>query len=281
MGDKIKTVFRLYRLYARMDLHWFLQDTGTAAIVIVSELTGTLASMAGVLLLAVRFGGAGGLSADEVLFMLGFFQMASGLCAMLFGGFNVMHISRRVGRGQIDHMLIQPLPLTAQLLTEGFLPVSGSSGFLAGLALTVIACVRLAVPVTALWLLQLLLYVLLHLLLTLAQSYLYGALAFYQPAACEELSTLILDLNGKLGKFPLMGIPKALLIFLCTALPTGLLAYVPALGLLKGLGYGPALALPVCVAAAFALSAAAMFRRGLRHYLQYSCARYKELGHRS
>ena len=78
-----------------------------------------------------------------------------------------------------------------------------------------------------------------------------------------------------------MGIPKALLIFLCTALPTGLLAYVPALGLLKGLGYGPALALPVCVAAAFALSAAAMFRRGLRHYLQYGCARYKTLGHRS
>ena len=167
MADKIQSVLRLLRLYARMDLNWVLQDFKAALIVVCAEIINNLTAVSGILLLAVRFGGAGGLNTDEILLMLGFFELADGLCYMLFGGFNVMHISRRVGRGQIDHMLIQPLPLTAQLLTEGFLPVSGSSGFLAGLALTVIACVRLAVPVTPLWLLQLLLYVLLHLLLTL------------------------------------------------------------------------------------------------------------------
>ena len=44
---------------------------------------------------------------------------------------------------------------------------------------------------------------------------------------------------------------------------------------------GIVLALPVCIAAAFALAAACCFRAGMRHYLQYSCNRYKGMGHRS
>ena len=281
MAAKIKALLRLYWLYARMDLNWILQDFGTAVLVMVSEFISNVAAISGVLLLAVRFGGAGGLSADEVLFLLGFFQLANGLSGMLFGGFNVMHISRRVGRGQVDHMLIQPQPLPFQLLAEGFLPFSGSSGFLVGLALTITACLRLGLAVTPLWLLRLLLYLALHAALLLGQSFLYGALAFWKPVACEEISGMILDLNNQLGKFPLFGIPRGLLAFLCTALPAGLLAYIPTLGLLKDLGHGVALALPVCVAAAFVAAAAAMFRKGLRHYLEYSCNRYKEMGHRN
>ena len=153
-------------------------------------------------------------------------------------------------------MLIQPQPLPFQLLAEGFLPFSGSSGFLVGLALTIAACLRLGLAVTPLWLLRLLLYLALHAALLLGQSFLYGALAFWKPVACEEISSMILDLNNQLGKFPLFGIPRGLLAFLCTALP-------------------------VCVAAAFVAAAAAMFRKGLRHYLEYSCNRYKEMGHRN
>ena len=281
MAAKIRGLFQLYRLYARMDLNWLLQDFPTAVMVICSELVSNLAAIAGVLLLAVRFGGAGGLSADETLFLLGFFQLANGLCAMLFGGFNVLNISRRVGRGQVDHMLIQPRPLAVQLLAEGFMPFSGSSGFWVGVALTALACVRLRVSITPLWAGQLLLYIALHCLLLLAQSYLYGALAFYRPVACEEISSMILDLNAQLGKFPLFGLPRALLGFLCTLLPAGLLAYVPTLGLLRKLDLGRDLILPVCVAAAFAAAALTAFRRGLRHYREYSCNRYKEMGHRN
>ena len=281
MAAKIRALLCLYGLYARMGLNWLLQDFGTAALVIAAELVSSVATVAGVLLLAVRFGGAGGLSADEVLFLLGFFMLANGMFYLLHGGFNVAHISRRVGRGQVDHMLIQPQPLPLQLLAEGFLPFSGGSGFWVGVALTVIACARLRISVTPGWFGLLLLYMLLHSALLLAQSYLYGALAFWKPVACEEISSLILSLNGQLGKFPLFGLPKALLGLLCTALPAGLLAYVPALGLLKGLGRGEALVLPVCVAAAFTAAATAAFRKGLRHYREYSCNRYKDMGHRN
>ena len=263
-----------------MDLNWVLQDFKAAVIVICAEMINNLTAVSGILLLAVRFGGAGGLSTDEILLMLGFFELADGLCYMLFGGFNVLHISRRIGRGQVDHMLIQPRPLIVQLLTEGFMPVSGSGGFLIGILLTILAWTRLHLEVTLLRAALLLVYMLCHILLTLGQSFLFGSAAFWTPVASEELSTLILDLNGQLGRFPLSGLPRWLLSLLYTVLPVGLLAYLPSLALLGRLT-GAALALPVCAAAAFALAAAVCFRAGMRHYLQNSCNRYKGMGHRS
>ena len=280
MADKIRTVLRLLRLYARMDLNWVLQDFKAAVIVICAEMINNLTAVSGILLLAVRFGGAGGLSTDEILLMLGFFELADGLCYMLFGGFNVLHISRRIGRGQVDHMLIQPRPLIVQLLTEGFMPVSGSGGFLIGILLTILAWTRLHLEVTFLRAALILVYMLCHILLMLGQSFLFGSAAFWAPVASEELSTLILDLNGQLGRFPLSGLPRWLLSLLYTVLPVGLLAYLPSLALLGRLT-GAALALPVCAAAAFALAAAVCFRAGMRHYLQNSCNRYKGMGHRS
>lgn len=280
MADNIRSVFKLLRLYARMDLNWLLQDPASFAIVIISEALQNLAGMAGVLLLAIRFGGVGGLSTDEVLFMLGFFELADGLVFTLFGNYNVMHISRRLGRGQVDHMLIQPRPLWVQLLTEGFMPFSGSYGLIIGAILTGIAVTRLDIALTPLWLLLLGYYVLIHMALQMAQSALYGAAAFWRPVACEEISTMILDLSGRLGQFPLFGLPKWLLGLLHTALPIGLLAYLPALALLRDLGIHVEITLPFIVAGVFVTAAVILFQKGLKHYEQYSCQRYKDMGHR-
>ena len=280
MADNIRSVLRLLRLYARMDLNWLLQDFSSFAIVVLSETLQNLSGMAGVLLLAIRFGGVGGLSADEVLFMLGFFEMASGLGFVFFGGYNVLHISRRIGRGQIDHMLIQPRPLWLQLLTEGFMPFSGSYGLLIGAALTGIAVSRLGLALSPRWFLLLGYYVLIHLALQLCQSALYGAAAFWRPVACEEISSMILDLNAQLGKFPLFGLPNWLTGILHTVVPVGLLAYLPALALLRELDVHVEITLPFVVAALFVTAAVILFQKGLRHYEQYSCNRYKDMGHR-
>ena len=89
MAANIKGFFRLLTLYARMELHWLLQDKATVLLVVITETLSNLSGMAGVLLLAIRFGGVGGLTANEILFMLGFYELADGLCWMLFGNFNV------------------------------------------------------------------------------------------------------------------------------------------------------------------------------------------------
>lgn len=280
MADNIRSVFKLLKIYAKMDLNWLLQDLTSFAIVVISEALQNLSGMAGVLLLAIRFGGVGGLSADEVLFMLGFFELADGLAFTLFGNYNVMHISRRVGRGQVDHMLIQPRPLWMQLLTEGFMPFSGSYGLIIGAILTGIAVARLDIALTPLWFLLLGYYVLIHMALQMAQSALYGAAAFWRPVACEEISTMILDLNGQLGQFPLFGLPDWLLGLLHTILPVGLLAYLPTLALLRDLGHGVEITLPFAAALLFVTAAVILFQKGLKHYELHSCNRYKEMGHR-
>ena len=281
MGDNWKDLGRLRRLYARMDLNWLLQDWTSAVIVVLSETLSALASLSGVLLLAIRFGGVGGLRADEALFMLGFYQLADGLGWMLFGNYNVIHISRRIARGQLDHMLIQPRPLWVQLLTEGFMPFSGSYGLVMGLILTGIAVARLGIALTPAWLATLTFYILTHMALRLSLSALYGAAAFWRPVACEEITTMIIDLCNQLGKFPLFGLPGWLSMLLHTVAPIGLLAWFPALALLGRLDARTAFALPAAVAASFAVAAAFCFRKGLKHYEIYSCNRYKEMGFRN
>ena len=280
MADNVKSVFRLLKLYAKMDLTWLIQDWVNVIIILFSETLQNLSGMAGVLLLAVRFGGVGGLSTDEVLLMLGFFELADGLAFVLFGNYNVMHISRRIGRGQIDHMLIQPRPLWMQLLTEGFMPFSGSYGLIIGVILTCIAISRLQIALTPLWFLLLGYYVLIHMALRLSQSALYGAAAFWRPVACEEISSMIIDLNNQLGKFPLFGLPAWLTAILHTVLPVGLLAYLPALALLREMGHSVEITLPFIIAALFVTAAVICFQKGLKHYEIHSCNRYKEMGHR-
>ncbi|MBQ8548555.1 MAG: ABC-2 family transporter protein [Lachnospiraceae bacterium] len=280
MADNIKGFFRLLKLYARMDLIWLLQDKATVLLVVITETLSNLSGMAGVLLLAIRFGGVGGLTADEILFMLGFFELADGLGWMLFGNYNVIHISRRIGRGQVDHMLIQPRPLWMQLLTEGFMPFSGCHGVLIGVILTWIAVARLNIALSPMWFLLLLYYLVIHIVLRLSQSFLYGSAAFYKPVACEEISSMILDMNSQLGRFPLFGLPGWLGTILHTVLPIGLLAYFPALALLKDLGKPTELAFPLVVASLFLTAALICFKKGLSHYAKYSCNRYKEMGHR-
>ena len=280
MADNIKGFFRLLKPYARMDLNWLMQDKATVLLVVITETLSNLSGMAGVLLLAVRFGGVGGLSADEILFMLGFFELADGLGWMLFGNYNVIHISRRIGRGQVDHMLIQPRPLWMQLLTEGFMPFSGCHGVLIGIILTGIAIARLNITLSPVWFLLLLYYLVIHIVLRLSQSFLYGSAAFWKPVACEEISCMILDMNSQLGRFPLFGLPGWLGTLLHTVLPIGLLAYFPALALLKDLGKPTELAFPFLVASLFLTAALICFKKGLSHYAKYSCNRYKEMGHR-
>ena len=53
---------RLLGLYARMDLDWLTQDTKYCIICVISDIVSMISAVSSVTLLAVRFGGVGGLS---------------------------------------------------------------------------------------------------------------------------------------------------------------------------------------------------------------------------
>src|SRR5262245_56329604 len=110
-------LFRLWGLYARMDLLWVTRDLKMFLIWYTSDMVFSVASITGMLLLAERFSGIGDWNQAQIVFMLGYAAVAAGLVEVFFG-YNVCMISRRLGRGQLDHTLIQPQPLWLSLLTE-------------------------------------------------------------------------------------------------------------------------------------------------------------------
>lgn len=279
MADNARKIFRLLRLYGRMDARFMTQDVFNASVTVIAEMVLALSELAGTALVALRFGGMGTLSSAEVLVFLAFYLFSQGIKSMFFAGFNVDSISRRIGRAQLDHMLIQPVPLWMQLLTEGFMPFSGCQKLLCGIAALCLFVPGAGIDVTPGWVALLLLLSLAHVAMEIAVSYLAGSTAFYRPVGCEEMSDVAVSLCDTVARFPLSGMPRPLVGVLMTVLPLGALTYLPALVLLSRVDAVLA-AWPVLLALTLGVCAKKAFVKGMRHYVKVGCARYKGMGHR-
>lgn len=275
----IRRVFQLWRLYASMDLMWMMRDlTSLLTFTLTDAIVGS-ASVTGTWLLAERFHGIGRWTTPQILFMLGYGLVVAGLPDIFFN-YNVAYISRRVGRGQLDHTLLQPLPLWMALLTEGFSPFSAAMGLVPGLVLLVWAITNVGPVLTPGWLALLALNLTASAIVALAFTFLWGSLAFWAPRAAEEISSASWQLLNQLKPFPLDGMGPALLGGLLTVVPIGLLAWYPTRALLgiDRTGYGMFVT-PVA-AVVFVALAVGVFRRGLQEYGRTGSQRYLSLGHR-
>ena len=279
MFSTLRKLFRLWALYARMDAGWFLRDTRYCLTNIATDVISNLAAISGVFLLCERFDGIGGMGRDQVLFLLGYACLIDGVLLAFCMMGNVGHISRRIGRGQVDHMLIQPVPLWMQLVTEGFIPVSGSGMLLCGAGLTAYAVGRLGMAVTAGWLLWLVFSVICSVAVMLAVSYIAGSLAFYAPVAAEEISSTAIEMFD-VRSYPLGGLPYPAQLLLCTVLPVGLAAWFPANALMGLSPAGLPAALLALAAMAFTTIASLLFRKGLKYYEKAGSPRYLDRGFR-
>src|SRR5205823_3164069 len=116
----------------------------------LSELVIGVGALTSTFLLAERFDGIGPWTRPQVLFLLGYALLVRAAIDIVFN-YNLAFISRRIGRGQLDHLLIQPQPLWMAMVSEGFAPFSGSGMLLPSLALLVLAGRDLSLEVTPLW----------------------------------------------------------------------------------------------------------------------------------
>lgn len=272
-------ILRLWRVYAILDFTFLMSNVKLALTWIAADLIIHLASITATLLLAERFAGIGAWTRDEIVFMLGYATLVSGLLAM-FCSFNVLTISRRLGRGQLDHTLIQPQPLWLALLTEGFMPFTGSSALLLGLGLLGWAGARLPLTLTPGWLALLALNLAGSATIMLAFAFLCGSLAFWAPRAAEEISSSAVTLLDQLKPFPLDGLMPLLQASMLSALPAGFIAWYPCRALLEHGGGWAMFATPLA-AVLFALATSLIFWKGMRHYARTGSQRYSNLGHRS
>src|ERR1700682_967189 len=106
----VKRLLSLWRLYATMDLLFLARGPQAALAYYLSDFVIGLAAVSATYLLAERFDGIGPWTKPQVLFLLGYGLLVRGLIDFFFN-YNLAFISRRIGRGQLDHLLIQPQPL--------------------------------------------------------------------------------------------------------------------------------------------------------------------------
>lgn len=279
IGRTLRRLLALWGIAARLDLMWVARDLPTALAITAADIILVLAQVTGTFLLAERFNGIGVWSVPQLIFMLGYALLMTRIPDMFFN-FNVSFISRRIGRGQLDHTLIQPLPLWMALLTDGFTPFDGALANVPGIALLLWAGIQLHLAVTPTWLGLFILNLFASVVIGLAFTYIIGSLAFWAPRAAEEINSSSWKLLSQLKQFPLEGVSPVLLGGLVTAVPVGLLAWYPSRALL-GLNHTPyAVYITPLAAVVFAALAVVVFRKGLAEYARTGSQRYLALGHR-
>jgi ABC-2 type transport system permease protein len=277
--NKFNHLLRLWRVQGYLDLMWMTQDWKLFLTYYASDLFLNIAAVTGVLFLAERFDGIGVWTKPQVTFMLGYAMLVRGIMETLFG-YNIFSISRRLGRGQLDHTLVQPHPVWMALLTEGFMPFSGSASIIPGLLLLLWSGTVLALDPTISWLFLALLNVAASATILLSFSFIWGSLAFWAPRATEEISSSASGLLRTLMPFPLDGLSFAMLSGLMTFLPVGFLAWYPARALLGLESDAWSELLTPTVAAIFSIIAVWIFKQGLKAYGRTGSQRYLSFGHR-
>lgn len=284
--DNFKILIRLYRQYAKMDLLWFLRDTRYFFIQLVSDVVSGGCTIAGVCLLSANFKNFSGMTQNEILFMMGYALFIDGIFMVFFMGNNTGMVSRIIGRGQLDHIMIQPVPLWAELLAQGFSPVSGSPIMILGTGLTAYGAIRAGLPINAFIILLFLFYSICSIVIVMAFIYLISCSAFYAPAAAEEIAGVGKELFSSLKTYPLgnmKGFQKHIFLSL---IPVGLCAWFPSTLLIKAGKNGleailvpEAFYLPIA-AAIFSFIAIILFKKGMKYYETYGSPRYSGFGHR-
>jgi ABC-2 type transport system permease protein len=274
----IQRVGRLLRVHALLDV-MLLTRSGTEFWVwALTDTAMNAAAVAGMVLLVTRFHGIGGWSHAQILFLLGFGALSKGMVNLLFG-YNVSAISRRIGRGQLDHTLIQPQPLWMAFLTEGFNPAFGLPTLVPGGGLIIWALKELHLHTGLLWWALFAGSMFCSIAIVLAFQWLWGSAAFYAPRAAEEINSATSELTEDLKIFPLSGKSPAIRDLLLTVVPAGFIAWVPAAALTHAPGALPLICLPGAAVSLCALTAI-VFTRGLNYYRLTGSQRYSDFGHR-
>ena len=276
----LRRILELWALYARLDILFIWRAPGKAVAYYASDLVIGAAAVTATFLLAERFDGIGAWSRLQVIFLLGYALVVRGAINLFFN-FNVAHISRRIGRGQLDHVLVQPQPMWMVLVTEGFAPVSGGGMLAPGAVLVVWSVGQLGLEVTPGWLTMFALYLVSSVAIIMAFDYAWASVAFWAPRAAEEINSSTWRLMTELNQFPLDGLPSIALIGLVTVVPAGLVAWLPSRTLLDVGGEWWAWLAPVLGAAVISAVALLVFARGMRHYADTGSARYLPYGHRN
>lgn len=267
----------LLRASARLGLEPFLRGGWQSLGWVVGEIIIAVSSVTAPVLLVGRFGAIGDWTAAQVMLLIGFALVVRGI-AFVFSGRQVMMISRKIARGQLDHVLVQPQKLWRSLAAEGFSPFDLAVTLTLGCIVFGWAIMQNLDSASAWWILSIPMSVVAATSIYIAVQYLWGSMAFFAPQSAEEINMTSSTAMAQITVYPLGSLAKGMLVALSTVMPVTFIAWVPVAGLLADslwqLLITPAFAVSFCTLSTFA------FRKGLQTYAKRGVARYSDFGHR-
>ena len=273
----MRAIPRLMAAQVRLDWHVVTRSAKVFFGWTVTDLVYRAASVSGLLLVAERFSGIGAWDRHQVLFLLGYVSLVDTFVWGLFNA-NMAFVSRIIGRGQLEHRLIQPRPLWISMLTSGAAPIWALSQLIPAAVLLAMSLGHLSVSIGPGWWFRLLVSVVGSVLIQQSFQFAWASAAFWAPVGAEEISSETNRVLENLRPFPLDGFGRGITGTLVTILPTGLIAWYPARGL-AGVGAVSWVRFLGSVLLAFSI-ALLLFRLGLRRMFGAGIGRYTDFGHR-
>lgn len=273
--DSLKILFKSLAVYSRLDLLWLLRDTKYCILQIVADVVSSSSVIIGILLLSIKFDGLSGMSHSQVILMISISSNVHGIYNLFFANYNNGIISRIIGRGQIEHYIIQPVPIWIQVVTRGFAPFSGNSQFIISTCLMIYA-LKLLNIFSIIMLLKLVFISIFSTIIMVSYIYMISSLAFYSPSVCEEISQLVLNLFVSTSYFPLGKFKFMYIILYSFVLPVGSIAWFP----MKAIFNVNYCAIYILFAFIILIMSSVFFRKGLDYYAKKGACRYSGFGHR-
>lgn len=268
-------LIRSLKIYGKMDLFWFLRDTKYCLMQIFADITSVLSIVIGIILLSTQLDGIGEFRKYQIFLMLGIATSVHGVYTLFFANYNNGAISRIIVRGQIDHYLLQPIPIWIQIITRGFAPFSGNSQFIISLILIIYSLWKLNI-LSFFILIKILFLVFCSLIIMVSFIYTISSLAFYIPIGIDEISETSLALFSNTNYFPLSQMEFKSKLFFTFFIPIGATAWLPTKFLIENRNtyiFFLIAVLYICMATYF-------MRRGLNYYGKKGARGYSSFGHR-
>lgn len=273
----MKILLKSLKIYAKMDGLWMLRDTKYCILQIVADIISVSATIIAMIILSIQFNGLGGLTHYQTMLMFGIATNVQGLYNLFFANYNNGMVSRIIGRGQIEHYMVQPVPIWIQIATRGFAPFSANSQFLISLVLIVYSMKELRILTVFMLMIVMLISILSTVTMT-SVIYIISTIAFYSPSAGEEISQPILALFVNTSYFPIVKMNVFFRVLYVFIFPIGSIAWLPT----KMIVEKDKIIIIIFIIIPLVLLGLAnvTFRKGLDYYAKKGAGRYSSFGHR-
>jgi len=272
------SIMKVLGVQTRLGMLGLLRTWKSFLIQISTDVVINVSAVSGALIIGSRFGGIGNWGPNQILFLVCYTLAINVFVSALFSQ-NFASLSRRIGRGQMDHALLTPRSLPFQLLYEGFNPLGQPLMLPFAIISFFVSAIRVVGMPSILWWICAAISVFSSVAIVMAFQVAVGAAAFWDPYAGEEVSSAANRLTLGLASYPMDGVTGVFYLAVIHVIPIASVAWQPVSGLIRGSPSWVLLSAPATAVVATFI-ACVVFMKGMKRYERVGAIRYSSSGFR-